>query len=61
MRQSKNQNMYNNIINMQNSERIKELLKILYKTYNYKIGNNDLRFNRLFSMVMGYKLKKGKC
>ena len=54
----KNQNMYNNIINMQNSERIKELLKILYKTYNYKIGNNDLRFNRLFSMVMGYKTKK---
>ena len=54
----KNQSMYNSIIKAQNSERIKKLLKILYETYNYKIGNNDLRFNRLFSMVIGYEPTK---
>ena len=55
---SKNQNMYNSIIKAQSSKKIKDILKHLYKVYNYKIGNANLKFNNLFSMIMGYEPTK---
>lgn len=55
---SKNQNMYNSIIKAQSSKKIKDILKHLYKVYNYKIGNVNLKFNNLFSMIMGYEPTK---
>ena len=55
---SKNQNMYNSIIKAQSSKKIKDILKHLYKVYNYKIGNSNLKFNNLFSMIMGYEPTK---
>lgn len=55
---SKNQNMYNSIIKAQSSKKIKDILKHLYKVYNYKIGNTNLKFNNLFSMIMGYEPTK---
>lgn len=55
---SKNQNMYNSIIKVQSSKKIKDILKHLYKVYNYKIGNANLKFNNLFSMIMGYEPTK---
>lgn len=55
---SKNQNMYNSIIKAQSSKKIKDILKHLYKVYNYKIGNANLNFNNLFSMIMGYEPTK---
>lgn len=50
--------MYNSIIKAQSSKKIKDILKHLYKVYNYKIGNANLKFNNLFSMIMGYEPTK---
>lgn len=51
--------MANPVFNAKSDEQIKEILKRLFKKYNYveKMGR---RFSHLYAMVSGYVPKEGK-
>lgn len=46
----------NPFINAKKDEMIKDKLQALFKKYNYAIYEKELRFKRLYSMVMGYEV-----
>lgn len=46
----------NPFINAKKDKMIKDKLQALFKKYNYAIYEKELRFRRLYSMVMGYEV-----
>ena len=50
----KTQSLLNPIINVKNTQILKDRILNLYKKYNYDIKNDGSRFNKLLTMILGY-------
>ena len=50
----KTQSLLNPIINVKNTQILKDRILNLYKKYNYDIKDDGSRFNKLLTMILGY-------